>query len=50
MLRDGKGEKIADIISKDMTTILSHTRERVLNGETSLEEYDQLVDIVKTKK
>lgn len=40
-------EKIATIVERDMTTVLTHTRERVLRGETSIEEYDQLVDIVK---
>ena len=40
-------EKVGTIVERDMTTVLSHTRERVLKGETSLEEYDQLVDIVK---
>ncbi len=39
-------EKIGLIVERDMTTILSHTKERVLDGITSLEEYDQLVDIV----
>ncbi len=40
-------EKVAEVVERDMTTVLSHTRERVLAGITSLEEYDQLVDIVK---
>lgn len=39
-------EKVAAIVERDMTTVLTHTRERVLEGITSLEEYDQLVDIV----
>jgi type IV pilus assembly protein PilB len=39
-------EKIGTIVERDMTTVLSHTRERVLAGITSLEEYDQLVDII----
>jgi type IV pilus assembly protein PilB len=40
-------EKVGYIVERDMTTVLGHTRERVLEGITSLEEYDQLVDIVK---
>ena len=40
-------EKVGEIVERDMTTVLSHTRDRVLLGQTSLEEYDQLVDIVK---
>ena len=39
-------EKVGTIVERDMTTVLSHTRERVLQGITSLEEYDQLVDII----
>ena len=45
---DFTGEKVNEVVSKDMTTILSHARERVLAGETSLEEFDQLVDTVRT--
>jgi type IV pilus assembly protein PilB len=40
-------ERVGEIVERDMTTVLSHTRDRVLLGQTSLEEYDQLVDIVK---
>ena len=40
-------DKVASVVNRDMTTVLSHTRERVLNGETSIEEYDQLIDIVR---
>lgn len=40
-------EKVGEIVERDMTTVLTHTRDRVLMGQTSLEEYDQLVDIVK---
>lgn len=48
IMSDGfTSEKVAAVVERDMTTVLTHTRERVLNGETSLEEYDQLVDIVK---
>ena len=47
MSDDFTSEKVGDIVERDMTTILSHTKERVLNGETSLEEYDGLIDIVK---
>ena len=47
MSDDFTSEKVGTIVERDMTTVLTHTRERVLMGETSLEEYDQLVDIVK---
>ena len=47
MLDDFTSDKVGAIIARDMTTILSHTCERVLDGTTSIEEYDQLVDIVK---
>ena len=47
MSDDFTSEKVAEVVERDMTTVLSHTRERVLAGITSLEEYDQLVDIVK---
>lgn len=47
MADDFTSEKVAEIVERDMTTVLSHTRERVLDGITSLEEYDQLVDIIK---
>jgi type IV pilus assembly protein PilB len=40
-------ERVGEIVERDMTTVLRHTRDRVLLGQTSLEEYDQLVDIVK---
>lgn len=46
MSDDFTSEKVGEIVERDMTTVLSHTRERVLMGQTSLEEYDQLVDIV----
>jgi type IV pilus assembly protein PilB len=49
MSDDFTSEKVGDIVERDMTTILGHTKERVLNGETSLEEYDSLIDIVKPK-
>ena len=47
MSDDFTSEKVGTIVARDMTTILSHTCERVLEGTTSIEEYDQLVDIVK---
>ncbi len=43
-------ERIGEIVEKRESTVLNHTKDRVLAGETSLEEFDQLVDIVKTKK
>lgn len=46
MSDDFTSEKVSHIVERDMTTVLSHTRERVLAGVTSLAEYDQLVDIV----
>ena len=47
MSDDFTSEKVGVVVERDMTTVLTHTRERVLRGETSIEEYDQLVDIVK---
>ena len=47
MSDDFTSDKVASIVNRDMTTILTHTRERVLKGETSIEEYDQLIDIVR---
>ena len=47
MSDDFTSEKVGTIVARDMTTVLSHTCERVLEGTTSIEEYDQLVDIVK---
>lgn len=47
MSEDFTSEKVGTVVERDMTTVLTHTKERVLNGETSLEEYDQLIDIVK---
>ncbi len=49
MSDDFTSEKVGEIVKRDMTTVLSHTRERVVMGQTSLEEYDQLVDIVKRR-
>lgn len=46
MSDDFTSEKIGEIVERDMTTVLTHTKERVLAGETSLEEYEGLVDIV----
>ncbi len=46
MSDDFTSEKIGEIVERDMTTVLNHTKERVLAGETSLEEYEGLVDIV----
>lgn len=46
MSDDFTSERVNDIVERDMSTILSHARERVLAGETTLEEYDQLVDTV----
>lgn len=47
MSDDFTSEKVGAIVARDMTTVLSHTCDRVLEGTTSIEEYDQLVDIVK---
>ncbi len=46
MSDDFTSEKIGEIVERDMTTVLNHTKERVLAGETSMEEYEDLVDIV----
>ena len=46
MSDDFTSEKVGEIVERDMSTILNHTKERVLAGETSIEEYEDLVDIV----
>lgn len=46
MSDDFTSEKVGEIVERDMTTVLNHTKERVLMGETSMEEYEDLVDIV----
>ncbi len=46
IMSDGfTSEKVEKIIKRDVSAILNHTRERVLNGETSFEEYKQLINI-----
>ncbi len=47
MSDDFTSDKVGTIVQRDMTTVLKHTRERVLSGETSIEEYDQLIDVIK---
>lgn len=47
MSDDFTSEKISDLLQQNMSTILDHTKERVLAGETSVEEYDSLIEIVK---
>lgn len=46
MADDFTSEKVAQIVKKEMTSILTHTRERVLLGETSIDEYEQFIDII----
>ena len=46
MSDDFTSEKIGEIVERDMTTILKHTKERVLAGETSMDEYEDLVDVI----
>ena len=46
MSDDFTSEKIGEIVERDMTTILNHTKERVLAGETSMDEYEDLVDVI----
>lgn len=46
MSDDYTSEKIGEIVERNMSTVLHHTKERVLAGETSMEEYEGLVDIV----
>ena len=48
MSDDFTSEQINDILEKNGVTILTNTKERVLAGETSMEEYDSLIDIVKS--
>ncbi len=47
MSDDFTSDKAGAVVERNMATILHHARERVLRGETSIEEYDQLIDIVK---
>ncbi len=39
-------EGLNELLKKNMMTLLEHVRQRVLNGETTLEEYEKLNDIV----
>lgn len=47
---DFTSEKLRTITSKSMTSILDNTRTYVLNGITSIQEFDSLVDIVSISK
>lgn len=47
MSDDFTSEKINAVVERDMTTVLSNTKERILAGETSVEEYESLVDVVR---
>jgi hypothetical protein len=33
------------VVAQEMGSVLDHARKRVLSGETSLEEYEQLMDL-----
>ena len=46
MSDDFTSEKIAIVVEKNMPTVLKNTQERIFSGETSIEEYEQFVDIV----
>ena len=45
MSDDFTSERISQVLKKEDTTILRHTRDRVFSGETSVEEYRQLLDM-----
>ena len=45
MSDDFSSDKVTSLVAQDMGTVLDHTRCRVLAGETSLEEYEQLMDL-----
>ena len=38
-------DKVAAVVAQEMGSVLDHARKRVLSGETSLEEYEQLMDL-----
>lgn len=46
MSREYTSEGLNDLLNKNMMTLLNHVRKRVLDGETTLEEYEKLNDIV----
>jgi type IV pilus assembly protein PilB len=53
MQDDFTSEKINACVERDMATIIDHAKRRVIDGSTTLEEYDQLVDVIpssRTKK
>ena len=45
MSDDFTSERISQVLKKEDTTILRHTRDRVFSGDTSVEEYRQLLDM-----
>ena len=48
MSENYNSEGLNEILKKNMMTLLEHVRKRVLDGETSLDEYEKLNDIVST--
>lgn len=50
MSDDYTSEHLNAILQKNSTTLLDNTRERVLNGETTVEEFDALCDVVESKR
>lgn len=46
MQDDFTSEKINACVERDMATIIDHAKRRVIDGSTTLEEYDQLVDVI----
>lgn len=50
MSNEYTSEGLSDILKKKNMTILEHVKARVLNGETTIEEYEKLNDIVSVRK
>ena len=49
MSDDFTSDMLNKIVEKEMPTILDNARDRVLAGETSIEEYEQLSEVVEVK-
>lgn len=39
-------ERLNELLKTDMQSLLDSTRERILNGETTIEEYERLVEVI----
>lgn len=50
MSEEYTSEGLNELLKKNMMTLLDHVRQRVLDGETTMEEYEKLNDIVEVKE